>query len=127
MSTSRFHLAPLVYPGTALAELVRTSRIRRHGQNLLDDLARLLEEHGIAAGLIRRDVEQHPVVRLAFCVGRVAITTTTAWRTSTVRADLDRIADREDLDELVLVTTRPWHVAGLPASLAGKPLHIARR
>lgn len=60
--------------------------------------------------------------RIDFVVGRVGLELKVDGAPAAVLRQLDRYAKAEQLDAVVLVTTRRSHLRGLPAELRGKPI-----
>lgn len=61
--------------------------------------------------------------RIDILVGRIGIEVKVKGSLPDVRRQLSRYARTDELDELVLVTTRSAHHS-IPAGIAGKPLHL---
>lgn len=63
--------------------------------------------------------------RVDFLVGDgIAVEVKVDGSLSEVLRQLHRHAQHDDVDQIVLVTTRAMHKAGMPASLGGKPVSV---
>lgn len=61
--------------------------------------------------------------RIDFLVDRVGVEVKVAGETEPLLRQITRYAHRDEIDELLVVTTRRKHRA-LPALVAGKPVHV---
>jgi hypothetical protein len=116
---------PPLFPlgAAALAELLAAHRMVWSSEDQLQaGIAAALAAAGIAH---EREVRLSPRNRVDLLVGRVAVEVKVARRTALgdIAAQLGRYAASPDVDELLLVTTRPQHQA-LPAEVGRKPLHV---
>ncbi|MFD2082870.1 hypothetical protein SAMN05421678_11839 [Actinopolymorpha cephalotaxi] len=86
-------------------------------------------QEGIAAALASRGVPAEREVRLSgrdridLAVGNVGIEVKVAGNAANVRRQLTRYAASDQLEELVLVTTKAAH-RGIPEEIGGKPVHL---
>lgn len=84
---------------------------------------------GLAAAMAAAGLDPHPEVRLGdagridFLVDRVGVEVKVAGETEPLLRQVTRYAHRDEIDELVVVTTRRKHRA-LPDTVAGKPLQV---
>lgn len=74
-------------------------------------------------GAARAEVRLSPRDRIDFVVGRVGVEVKVAMSGDTVLRQLARYAAHDDVDELLLVTTKATH-RGMPAEVGGKPLNV---
>ena len=72
-----------------------------------------------------REVRLGEAGRIDVLLERIGVEIKVKGQTARVMAQLERYAAREELDALVLVTTRHRH-RDAPLVLCGKPLHIVR-
>lgn len=110
------------FTGSGIAWALDHAQLTYTTENTLQaEIHRTLTEHGghptrevaLAGGLGRIDLVE----------GRVGIEVKTAGGRADVLRQLQRYAHADELDELVLVTTRTKH-HHMPAVLGGKPLHL---
>ena len=81
-------------------------------------LAQMMEQEGIA---FEAEVRLTPADRIDFMVGKVGVEVKVGHSVSSVMRQLYRYAQRPEIDELLLVTTRAPH-ASVPETINGKPV-----
>jgi hypothetical protein len=108
--------------GAELAAVISSYRHHFHTEVMLHaSIETLLNRLDIGH---RREVRLNDKDRPDFMVGRIAIEVKIKGSKSEVITQLHRYAQCEQVDGLVLVTNCARHL-GMPATLNGKPLHVA--
>lgn len=109
---------------TTALEIAEVLRAHRYQFAHEDGLQAGIAEALTAAGMpFRREVRLSATDRLDVMVHGVGIEVKVAGSTDRVLGQLQRYAAREQVTDLVLVTTRARHRA-LPVEVGGKPLAI---
>lgn len=77
-----------------------------------------------AAGITHaREVVMGPRNRIDLLVGRTGIEVKIAGQVANVTRQLQRYAERDEIDSLILITTIAKH-STIPRTISGKPVHI---
>lgn len=112
----------------AVLDVLRTTRFCWATEDdLQQGLAAALEERGLP---VEREVRLDEHRRIDLVAGRVGIEVKVAGSWRDVARQVSRYRDSEDLDAVVVVTSKPLHrrlVEKLPVSMAQKPVvvHLA--
>lgn len=104
-----------------LVDAIRRRRFRYVDEDELQrGLAAALEADGFE---IEREVILSPRDRIDILAGRVGIEVKVAGQAASVVRQLERYAESDRVDELVLVTSRVRHLA-VPSEIGGKPVSV---
>lgn len=83
-------------------------------------IAEVLQKHGLA---YKAEVQLTGKDRIDFLVGNIGIEVKVGGSLSAVTRQLYRYAERPEISDLILVTTRHGH-GNLPSEINGKPLYV---
>lgn len=108
----------------ALDQVVAAVRARRFRHVHEDELQLGIAEVLAAAGLeAEREVRLSPRDRIDFLVGTVGVEVKVAGTAAAAKRQLERYAESDRVEELVLVTDRV-QAGAQPATINGKPLRV---
>lgn len=98
----------------------------RNELQLHDGIQARLTAAGIPVADRQREVVLGPADRIDFLIDGLGIEVKVAGQYTAVYAQLGRYAASPRVRELLLVTTRRRHTAGVPHIVGGKPLTVVR-
>jgi len=106
------------------AEVIRVLRTRRFvarsEDRIQEGIAYVLKNEEIP---FRREVSLAPRDRIDFMVGRCGVEVKVKGTTPSVQRQLERYAEHDEVEEILLVTTKSAHVS-IARELNGKPVHV---